>query len=230
MRPQVNRIVILAMLAVALPAIAGAERVRPGAGRALALRVIRLLARLCGVRFEIHGADRLDEKCSYVLVPNHTSPIDIPAILMARPDARFVAAAELFRIPLLGAAMRALGTTPITRGDRRAAHRQLVTLSRPVVDRELVIFPEGRISQSGDLGLFRSGAFLVAINSRAPVVPLAIRGTSSVLPPNGRLKLRPGVIRVEILAPAGTTGLTGIDRKTLAKQVRTDVIDALSAG
>jgi 1-acyl-sn-glycerol-3-phosphate acyltransferase len=228
-RPHVNRIVLLVTLSVALPAIAAVERVRPGAARPLAILVIRFVARACGIRFDVHGRDRLVDGVSYVLVPNHTSPVDIPALLLARPEARFVAAAELFRVPLLGTVMRALGTVPITREDRRAAHRQIVELSRPVADRELVIFPEGGIGPAGGPQRFKSGAFLVAIDSRAPVVPVAVRGAASVLPANGRLKVRPGVVRVEILGPIATAGMTRMGRRGLAEAAWTEVHAALRA-
>mgnify|MGYP001107690055 CR=1 FL=1 len=77
------------------------------------LRAIRVISRLCGIRYVVDGATRLDAATTYVLVPNHSSPLDIPAVLMARPSARFVAAAELFRVPLLGGTMRALGSVAV---------------------------------------------------------------------------------------------------------------------
>ena len=183
MRSQLNRLILIVGLVLALPAIAIGERLRRGSGRRLAVRAITRIARVCGIRIQVHGADQLAAGTAYVLAPNHTSPMDIAAMLVARPDARFVAAAELFRIPLLGAAMRALGTVPIERGDASASRTRVTALSRPEPGRQLVMFPEGAIAPSAEVLPFKTGAFVVAINSRAPVVPVAISGAADVLPP-----------------------------------------------
>src|SRR5690348_16768165 len=90
-----NAVIVAIGLLLALPLAAGAERVRLGRGRAVLLRAIRVISRLCGIRYVV-GGTRLDASRSYVLVPNHSSPLDIPAVLTAWPAARFVAAAELF--------------------------------------------------------------------------------------------------------------------------------------
>ena len=227
-RSHVNRIIVLSALLVVLPLIAVAERIRPGWGRAFAVRAIRWTGRLCGVTFDVRGSRRSEGRGSCVLVPNHTSPLDIVALLVARPDARFVAAAELFRIPLLRAAMRALGTVPIRRGDRRGARTRIDELSRPESDRELVMFPEGGIASTPEVLPFKTGPFVVAIRTGVPVVPVAIRGAARVLPPGGRLRLRPGTVRVDILDPVTTVGLDLDDRRPLADTARDRVLHALA--
>jgi 1-acyl-sn-glycerol-3-phosphate acyltransferase len=227
MRSQLNRIIVLVGLAVALPAISIGERLRAGAGRRLAVRAIKRITGLCGVHVEVHGADRLESGLAHVLVPNHTSPMDIPALLVAQPGVRFVAAAELFHIPLLASAMRAMGTVPIRRGDANDAHHRVAALSCPEAGRQLVMFPEGGIAPTSELLTFKSGAFVVAINSGAPVVPIAITGASQVLPPRGRLRVRSGTVHVHVLEPLSTDGLTTVDRTALASRAQTAVASAL---
>ena len=173
--------------------------------------------------------DQLTTGTAYVLAPNHTSPMDIAALLVARPDARFVAAAELFRIPLLGAAMRALGTVPIERGDATASRHRVTALSRPEPGRRLVMFPEGGIAPSSEVLPFKTGAFVVAINSGAPVVPVAISGAAAVLPPHGHLRIRPGTVHVDLLDPVPTTGLTTVNRAELSARTRSAVVRHLDA-
>lgn len=227
MRSHLNRIIVLIALGVALPAIAVGERVRAGAGRRLAVRAISRVSRLCGIDIEVHGADRLDSRAAYVLVPNHSSPMDIAALLVARPDVRFVAAAELFRIPLLGAAMRALDTVPIARTDPTQSHARVAALSRPEPGRQLVMFAEGGIAPSSEVLPFKTGAFVVAINSGAPVVPVAIMGASRVLPPGGRLRVRSGTVHVHLLEPLPTRGLTTVNRTELCARTRNTVVQTL---
>lgn len=229
MRSHLNRIILLVTLGAVLPAIAVGERLWPGAGRRLAVRAIDRVGRMCGIRIEVHGADRLDNGAAYVLVPNHTSPMDIAALLLARPGARFVAAAELFRIPLLGAAMRALGTVPIRRGGANESRARVTALSRPDPGRQLVMFAEGGIAPTSEVLPFKTGAFVVAINSGAPVVPVAIVGASRVLPPGARLRLRSGTVHVHLLEPLPTRGLTTVNRKDLSARTRNTVVQTLDA-
>lgn len=226
-RSQINRSILISVLLVVLPLIAITERLRVGTGRGLAIAAIRRVARLCGIQIEVAGGDQLDDHASYVLVPNHTSPMDIAAMLVARPDARFVAAAELFRIPLLGSAMRALGTVPIERGNADTSRARVDQLSRPELDRELVMFPEGGIAPGTQVLPFKTGAFVVAINSGATIVPVAISGASQVLPRKGRLRVRPGRIRVDLLTPVTTIGLGLDDRAGLARSARDHIVSTL---
>lgn len=204
---------VVATLAVALPVVVVAERLRVGAGRAVALSVVRGLSRACGIRYEVIGKDRLERSRAYVLVPNHASPADIPALLVAAPDVRFVAAAELFRVPLLGAAMRSLGAIPV---DRARPTRDGGRLTAPLDEgASVVVFAEGGIPEPGEHRRFTSGAFVLAIESGAPVVPVTITGTAAVLPRGQKIWVRPGLVTVEIHPPIETTGLTIRDRKRL---------------
>ncbi len=129
MRSQLNRILVLLALVVLLPTIAVAERIRRGKGRTFAVRSVALVARLCGIVIKVETAPEIELTDAYIFVANHSSPMDIPAVLVACPDVRFVAAAELFRIPLLAAAMKALRTIPLERRDPEAARRQLAAFA-----------------------------------------------------------------------------------------------------
>jgi 1-acyl-sn-glycerol-3-phosphate acyltransferase len=127
-----------------------------------------------------------------------SSPLDIAVLLIAVPEVRFLAAADLFRLPLLSAAMRGMRTIPIERRDRKTARRQLdglVDTVASLTDFKIVIFPEGGIPLAGERFPFKAGAFELAIRVGAPIVPVAIHGSASVLPPKGRLGVRPGRVR-----------------------------------
>jgi 1-acyl-sn-glycerol-3-phosphate acyltransferase len=159
--------------------------------------------------------------------------MDIPALLWADPDVRFVATAGLFRVPVLAAAMRALGTIPIDRHDHERAQHQLDRMAgrRDLVARgDVAVFAEGGIAPVGQRLPFKTGAFSLAIRTRSPVVPVAIHGSDQVLAPRGRLLVRPGVVTVEFLGAVGTDGLTNDDRHALRDHVRDRVCDAVGAG
>jgi len=167
-----------------------------------------------------------------VVVANHSSPMDIPALLWADPDVRFLAAADLFRVPLLASAMRAIGTLPIDRRDHDRATDQLDRMTARGAaggPDDLVVFAEGGIAPPGRMLPFKTGAFVLAIRAARPVLPVAIRGSDRVLAPHGRLLVRPGVVTVEFLDPVATVGLTIDDRHVLRDHVQAVVRTAADA-
>lgn len=228
MRAQVNRVIVAVALLVGLPLVAAAGKVRASAGRAVARGLVAAVARVCGVRFVTRGAEILQPGASYVFVPNHSSPLDIPALLMARPDVQFLAGADLFRFRLLAAAMRALGTRPIDRHDAGNARRQIRELMESGGPHRLVVFAEGGIAPAGERLPFATGAFVLAVKAGASVVPVAIHGTDRVLPPRANLALRPGTVTVEFLPPIPTEGKGIRDRRALRDATRDAVIAALA--
>jgi len=231
-RWQLNRVVVAVSLCILLPLVALVERVRRGHGELTARGAVGAVARLCGVFFEVRPRAG-DRSGPVVYTPNHSSPIDIPAMLLAAPEARFLAAADLFRLPLLAGAMRALGTFPINRRDPDVARRQMSQLAESFAAGDgfdVVIFPEGGIAPTARLLPFKAGAFILAIQTGSPVVPVALHHARDVLPPHGRLALRPGTVVVEMLDPIDTTGLTFADRGALRDRVRSAVEGALRAG
>lgn len=221
-------IVVSATLLATLPMMAIAERVRPGSGRRAAVCAIRLVSRICGVTFTVRASGTFDDDARYVFVPNHSSPLDIAAMLVARPDVRFLAAAELFRNRLLAMAMRALGTIAIDRGDPAAARRQLEDIARRPPS-ALVVFAEGGIVPRGERVRFKTGAFALAIGTGATVVPVAISGTDHVLPPGSLLAVQPGAITIDLLEPIATTTLGIDDRKAIRDRTQAAVLDALGS-
>jgi 1-acyl-sn-glycerol-3-phosphate acyltransferase len=125
-----------------------------------------------------------------IIAANHSSLIDPGVVLaaLARRDVRrpvVLAAAGLWRIPLLGSRLRAEGHIPVHRGDRRAANA-LDAAAKALADgRVVVIYPEGRLPlrlDSGDRDPedFRSGVARLALATGAPVVPLGQAGARRI--------------------------------------------------
>lgn len=228
MRPWVNRVLAAVAVAVVAPLAVVAEFLAEGSGRRIVGVVLRLVAPLMGVRFHVRGLERLGPGCPYVFTPNHASPLDIPALLIAHPGVRFAAAAELFRNPVLAPTMRLLGTIPLPRSQPDAARRALAEAARRLGRVAcLVIFPEGRLAPHGQLLAFKSGAFVFAIQADVAVVPVAVHNAASVLPAGARLGVRPGGVVVEILEPIPTESLTVEDRHALRDKARDALLAAL---
>jgi 1-acyl-sn-glycerol-3-phosphate acyltransferase len=160
----------------------------------------------CGVR--VHGMDRIDWSKPYVLVSNHVSAFDILAIASTMPVRfRFVAKKELERIPIFGPAWKAAGHISIDRGNRQKA---LESLSRAaeMIHTEggvVVLFPEGTRSRTTELQPFKKGAFLLAVESGASIIPAIVWGSIDIMA-SGSKRIRPGEMDLYLGAPVSVDG------------------------
>jgi 1-acyl-sn-glycerol-3-phosphate acyltransferase len=154
--------------------------------------------RLAGVRLEIETLAPLPEGPA-IYASNHESALDPWALFVAIPrSVRFLAKAELFRIPVLGRYLRLARFVPVDRRNRARAIAALKAAADIVRGgTSLVVFPEGTRSTDGRVHAFKKGPFVLAEEARVPVVPVAISGASAVVPKD-RLRIRPGTIRVAI--------------------------------
>jgi len=128
------------------------------------------------------GGDRVPKDGPVIVAANHVSYFDIPllGISLAR-QADYLAKQELFRLPLVGALLRALGGVPVKRGGvNRAALDEVA--QRLAAGRLLVIYPEGTRNRTGILGPPRPGIGWIVAESKARVVPVFIRGTRGLRP------------------------------------------------
>lgn len=175
-----------------------------------------------GVRVRLKGFENLSSGQAYVFLSNHQSGFDILALMgKVRVQFAWLAKAELFRIPILGHAMRAAGYIPIDRTDRRKAVESLNQTAAKVQEgTSVMIFPEGTRSPDGVLQEFKKGAFLLAIKSQQLIVPIAISGSHRVLAKRGKWMVQSGVIDVTIEKPISTMGLTVKDNDALIHTVR----------
>lgn len=127
------------------------------------------------------GEENIPATGGVILAPNHRSLADPPVVGCGmKRQVHYMAKEELFRVPILGALIRAVGSFPVRRGTAdRAALRQAIRLLED--GRVVCIFPEGTRSTDGRLKDPELGIGLVALKSRAPVVPVAVIDSDRVL-------------------------------------------------
>lgn len=133
------------------------------------------------------GTENIPESGGVILAPNHISHVDPPAVGSGiRRQVHFMAKDDLFRVPVLGLLINSVGAFPVKRGtaDRKAVRRAIELLDE---GRVICIFPEGKRSKDGNLQEPELGIGLIALKSRAPIVPVAVMGTDGVLPVGGVL-------------------------------------------
>ncbi|MDP1890335.1 MAG: lysophospholipid acyltransferase family protein [Gemmatimonadaceae bacterium] len=228
---------VLAYLAIlfATVVIAGAVviagmlgfRNRPGSIFDLAPRLwSRIVMAAAGVRVVVHGGEHR-EGPQHIFVGNHSSWFDVFAMAAHLRWVKFVAKAELFKLPIFGPAMRYAGMIPIERTNQSRARASIdqagVEIKRGA---SVILFPEGTRGRAYALRPFKKGAFVLAIETAAPIVPVAIHGTLEIQP-KGAVLIRPGRIDLHFLPPIDTAGWAYEDRNALAEEARSRIAACL---
>jgi 1-acyl-sn-glycerol-3-phosphate acyltransferase len=186
----------------------------------------QLILGTTGVRVHDSGAGRLREGTSYVFASNHQSIYDIPIVFATiERDLRIVAKASLGHFPFLGWHLRLAGHVLV---DRERPGAGVVKRMRRLVEdgASVIIFPEGTRSVDGTVGRFKGGIFLMAIETRMPIVPVTIEGSRHVMK-KGRLMVCPGEVTLTVHDPIPTDGLGRGDARALAERVRAVVTGAV---
>ncbi|MHC4956896.1 MAG: lysophospholipid acyltransferase family protein [Planctomycetota bacterium] len=172
-----------------------------------------------GVKLDVddrHG----DADGASIVVPNHSSLLDIPALSAGMPiPVLFVSRPFFFKIPFMGWGMYAAGHVSLDPKRPRQAARVLDGL-KPRFDRgqSLVLFAEGTRSPDGRLQEYKRGPMQTAIKNSVPVIPVYVRGSADLLPKKS-LWPRPGRIALTVGEPIPTDGLSLPDSKSLCRQV-----------
>jgi 1-acyl-sn-glycerol-3-phosphate acyltransferase len=185
----------------------------------------RGILRAAGTPVHAVGLEHIPPGEPVIYASNHSSMFDIWALFATLPGSvRFVAKRELFRIPILGAAMRAAGHIPIDRTVKARAFEAYDDAAR-IIKRGFspVVFPEGTRSRTGDLLPFKNAPFALAIAAQVPIVPVYVHHTLEILP-KGAWRLRPRPIRLFVGTPIPTAGLAPHDREALRDRVRAAIV------
>jgi 1-acyl-sn-glycerol-3-phosphate acyltransferase len=177
-----------------------------------AMRFVRIAVRLVGIRFRVEGLENIPARAC-VFACNHASNADPPVLVLAIPRRLSILVKhELFRVPILSAAMRQADFVPVDRGAKEASAS--VDAAVGLLNRGLsfLIFAEGTRSPDGRLRPFKKGAFQMAIQAGVPIVPVAISGTPAVMK-KGEWRLHPGRVTVRF-GPAVDASLYTVDRRS----------------
>ncbi|MBL7942298.1 MAG: 1-acyl-sn-glycerol-3-phosphate acyltransferase, partial [Flavobacteriales bacterium] len=183
---------------------------------------------IAGVRVKVNGQEQINRHIPAIYVANHASHWDIVALVRVMPMPMFfVAKKELGKIPFLGWAMRAVGMILIDRSNKEAAMKSMEEAAEKIRrGKNVISFPEGTRTKTGEVGLFKRGSFLIALDGKIHIHPIGISGSRAVLP-SGSFKLRPGVINVHIGQRIEPDNFSGLSVETLASTTRDTVIQLI---
>jgi 1-acyl-sn-glycerol-3-phosphate acyltransferase len=193
---------------------------------ATALWIAGVGLRIAGVRVQVEGRENLDPSRSYIVMCNHVSNLDPPVLIRGLPRRTSVLVKkELFKIPILGSAMRVGDLVPVDRRNREAAVNSMREAGE-VLRRGLnmSVFPEGTRSPDGRLLPFKKGPFYLAMDTGIPIAPVTMLGTERLMP-KGSSVIRSGTVRMIIHPPVDPSGFA--DKDQLIAAVRRQIESAL---
>ncbi len=164
-----------------------------------------------------------------VVVSNHQSQADIPLVSRLPWEMKWVGKKELFDIPVMGWLMKLADDIAVDRKDP-ASRASVLTRAQRKLEHgtSVMFFAEGTRSRDGRVKKFHDGAFRLAIDAGVPVVPIALDGTMDALPKHGWQFSRADV-RMDVLPPVPTDGLTEADVPALRDRVRRMIVEHVAA-
>jgi 1-acyl-sn-glycerol-3-phosphate acyltransferase len=177
-------------------------------------------------REHVEGREKLPWHGPAVIVSNHLSLVDILVLYGLYRPFKWVSKATVFKVPFVGWNMVLNDYVRLVRGDRESI-RSMMEHCRAHLARgsPVLIFPEGTRSRDGRLQPFKDGAFRLAFETGAPVIPIAIQGTHETLPKHGLVLRRRMRARVKVLDPLDPAGFPDHDalreatRAAIAREV-----------
>ncbi|RJQ86178.1 MAG: 1-acyl-sn-glycerol-3-phosphate acyltransferase [Desulfobacteraceae bacterium] len=190
----------------------------------------RSILLISGIKVRIIGLEHIDPSRSAIYMSNHQSNFDIPVFFSALPvQFRWLAKAELFRIPIFGQGMRGAGYISIDRSDRKSAMKSLAHAAESIRNgKSVLLFPEGTRSADGTLLPFKSGGFILAVDAGVPIVPMAVQGTFHIMPKHRKL-IRRHSVTIVVHPPIDATAYNRNTKNDLLAHVRSSILEAMSA-
>jgi len=179
----------------------------------------KTMLRLAGVTVSLEGAEYLRDDSMKIATFNHGSLLDAFLIASIMPRGAVAAVKrEMLFYPILGLTMYLVGFVFLDRRNSAASRKAMAAACRRMSKNRLTVFisPEGTRAKTLEMLPFKKGAFFLAIDSGAPIVPVVIEGAFELHPPS-RWTTNPGHVRIRVLPPRPTTALNA---ETMAAEIQ----------
>ena len=185
--------------------------------------------RCVGVRVHVKGLERIPPG-TCIFAANHTSSADAPAVVSSIPRRiAILLKRSLFHYPIAGQAFTLAHFIPVDRFDRDSAIESIDKATEAIrAGQSFLIYPEGTRSNDGRLQELKKGTAVMAIKAAVPLVPIACSGAHRVMEKR-RMRIKPGDIVVEFLAPIDASQYTFEERDALTKRLYDELATALPA-
>ncbi|MEI8026111.1 MAG: lysophospholipid acyltransferase family protein [Pseudomonadota bacterium] len=177
-----------------------------------------------GWHARVSGIENIPVGKKFVMVANHESITDIFVILLLGIQFRYLSKSSMFKVPIMGQAMKAAGYIGVDRGNRRS---QVVALKecRRVLNEgtPMLFFAEGTRSPTGEILPFKVGAFKLAQDTDSMILPICLKGTRDLLVKGS---ITPGKSEVKVMILEPFPRLPGEDLDNWAARTRDCIINA----
>lgn len=172
------------------------------------------------IPYDIRNREKIISGKSYIFVSNHTSYMDIPALVVTiKGQFRALAKKELLKLPVFGWIAQVMCVV-VDRSSNESRMRSIENLKKILsLGISVLIFPEGTQNRTKEpLQQFYDGAFRIAIETQEPIMPIVVLGAGRIMPP-GTADFRQGTIKVVIGDPISTEGMDISQVKPLRDKV-----------
>ena len=153
---------------------------------------------ILGIKLEIIGREKIDRNKPYIFMANHLSFLDGPLLFWIIPQPiRVILKKEIFKIPLIGLAMKHVGFVSVDRKGIKGGKQSIDRATEMIKQKgfSFLIFPEGTRSLDGNLQKFKRGGFFLSVNRQTPIVPMTIQGSYELMPKGSKFVKR-GCLKV----------------------------------
>ena len=175
-------------------------------------------------KFKTSGQLPANKRNPYVMVLNHESFVDMLLLSHLKMEMKYLSKESILRIPLVGWMMKMSGDVSLLRGDRSSGAAALIVCEKWLKRKmSVMIFPEGTRSSDGEMRSFKDGAFVLAIRTQTPMLPVVVHGTRSALRKSD-WRMGDTKAEVRVLEIIETTGMTLNDVPALRDRVRDAMI------
>ncbi|WDP85497.1 MAG: 1-acyl-sn-glycerol-3-phosphate acyltransferase [Desulfobacter sp.] len=190
----------------------------------------RLSCAIGPVRVKITGKKNYTRFKSYVVVSNHQSMVDIPVIHgFLGLKIKWVMKQELRNIPVFGSACNQLGCIFVDRSNHDAAVQSIEAAKKKLSQKASVLFfAEGTRSRDGKVMPLKKGAFVFAMETGVPILPVTIKNSMDLLPPD-TMDLTPGTVEIIVHRPVHISPYHKENLDQLMAQVQKTIGDAVLA-
>jgi 1-acyl-sn-glycerol-3-phosphate acyltransferase len=172
------------------------------------------------------GKELVDKNKSYIIVSNHQSLIDIGMMYYVPCVFKWISKYEVLSVPIIGQMLYIHGDIMIKRGKSESA-KKMLNQSKKWLERgaSIAVFPEGTRTKDGRVHRFKEGAFLLAKQTKTPILPVVLDGAFAVLPKNEVLLKTKHRFQLKILPEISVSEIESTGIKDMMLKVQTLITD-----
>lgn len=184
----------------------------------------RGLLKIAGAKLTVYGTENVPTDKPVIFIANHCSHLDIGVLCRSAPvNLHFIGKKELMWVPIVGWYMVVAGHILLDRSNKKKA---IVSLKKAAMKiksgKSVAIYPEGTRSKTGELGVFKKGAFHLALEAGVSIVPVHIKGAYELWPTHSNT-ITPGNVIARIGKPIDSSKYSKKNVKDFVAEARTAI-------